>query len=322
MEWRKRRHFEILAPGSSLRQRVAYSLAIVRLILVPVMFLAVYYLFEMGRIVDRIVNIDAPASQMAEQASIQLLEGRRAERNYFLLHDAGSLRVNQEALANVKQTLSAVAELEPEQRQTTREGLDAVNVYEKRLSAAVSQLTQPGQMPPARIQQVVKAYEKDLNDLLKGSHRQPRAKLIDDLRTRVESFDAQISETVQTVEPALRQVTEDLQSSGQEVMQAATKLQKQNWDRVQQDHQEARHLLRRAEWVLSTVSGFALLLSIWISFILPRQVAAPLVRLKEAVDHAAGGNYEIEFELHGKGEIVDLAQSLQNLTSALRRKEV
>jgi hypothetical protein len=49
MEWRKRRHFEILAPGSSLRQRVAYSLAIVRLILVPVMFLAVYYLFEMGR---------------------------------------------------------------------------------------------------------------------------------------------------------------------------------------------------------------------------------------------------------------------------------
>ena len=321
MEWRKRRHFEILAPGSSLRQRVAYSLAIVRLILVPVMFLAVYYLFEMGRIVDRIVNIDAPASQMAEQASIQLLEGRRAERNYFLLHDTASLRVNQEALTNVKQTLSAVAELEPEQRQTTGEGLDAVNVYEKRFSSAVSQMTQPGQMPPARIQQVVKAYEKDLNDLLKRSHRQPRAKLIDDLRTRVESFDAQISETVQTVDPALRQVTEDLQTSGQEIMQAATKLQKQNWERVQQDHEEARHILRRAEWVLSTVSAFALLLSIWISFILPRQVAAPLVRLKEAVDHAAAGNYEIEFELHGKGEIVDLAQSLQNLTSALRRKE-
>jgi CHASE3 domain sensor protein len=322
MERRKRRHFEILAPGSSLRQRVAYSLAIVRLILVPVMFLAVYYLFEMGRIVDRIVNIDAPASQLAEQASIQLLEGRRAERNYFLLHDVGTLRVNQEALTSVKHTLSAVADLEPEQKQTTREGLDAVNVYEKRFSAAVLQLTQPGQTPPARIQQVVKAYEKDLNDLLKGSHRQPRAKLIDELRTRVESFDAQISETVQTVDPALRQVTEDLQTSGQEIMQAATKLQKQNWERVQQDHQEARNLLRRAEWVLSTVSAFALSLSIWISFILPRQVAAPLVRLKEAVDHAAAGHYEIEFELHGKGEIVDLAQSLQNLTSALRRREV
>jgi hypothetical protein len=38
-----RRSFKILAPGSSLRRRVAYSLAIVRLVLVPVIFLAVYY---------------------------------------------------------------------------------------------------------------------------------------------------------------------------------------------------------------------------------------------------------------------------------------
>jgi CHASE3 domain sensor protein len=321
MKWRKRRYFEILAPRSSLRQRVAYSLVIVRLILVPVIFLAVYYLFEMGWIVDRIVNIDAPATQMAEQASIQMSEARRAERNYFLLHDTGSLRINEEALTNVRQTLNTVADLEPGEKPTTQAGLDAVNIYQQRFSAAVSQLTQPGQTPPARIQQVMKAYETDLNDLLKSSHREPRAKLIDELRTRVESFDAQISATVQTGDPALRQVTEDLQTSAQDLMQAATDLQKQNWERVQQDHEEARHLLRRAEWVLSTVSAVALLLSIWISFILPRQVAAPLVRLKEAVDHAAAGNYEIEFELHGKGEIVDLAQSLQNLTSALRRKE-
>ena len=161
MKWRKRRYFEILAPRSSLRQRVAYSLVIVRLILVPVIFLAVYYLFEMGWIVDRIVNIDAPATQMAEQASIQMSEARRAERNYFLLHDTGSLRINQEALTNVRQTLNTVADLEPGEKPTTQAGLDAVNIYQQRFSAAVSQLTQPGQTPPARIQQVVKAYEKD-----------------------------------------------------------------------------------------------------------------------------------------------------------------
>ena len=39
-----RRTFKILAPGNSLQKRVAYSLAIARLILVPVIFLAVYYL--------------------------------------------------------------------------------------------------------------------------------------------------------------------------------------------------------------------------------------------------------------------------------------
>ena len=63
-----RRSFQVLAPGPSLRRRVAYSLAIVRLILVPVIFLAVYYLLEIGWIVDRIVSFDAPAATLAQQA--------------------------------------------------------------------------------------------------------------------------------------------------------------------------------------------------------------------------------------------------------------
>ena len=73
--------FKILAPGNSLRRRTAYSLALVRLILAPVIFLTVYYLFQMGWIVDRIVNTDAPAATLAQQASIEMLEARRAERN-------------------------------------------------------------------------------------------------------------------------------------------------------------------------------------------------------------------------------------------------
>src|SRR5713101_5662881 len=87
MRWRIRKSFKIFAPGSSLRKRVAYSLAIARLILVPVIFLAVYYLFAMGRIVDRIVSVDAPAAKLAEQASIEILEARSAARNYGLFQD-------------------------------------------------------------------------------------------------------------------------------------------------------------------------------------------------------------------------------------------
>jgi len=83
MPWRTRKSFKIFAAGSSLRKRVACSMAIARLILVPVILLAVYYLFVMGRIVDRIVNVDAPAAKLAEQASIEILEARRAARNYL-----------------------------------------------------------------------------------------------------------------------------------------------------------------------------------------------------------------------------------------------
>ena len=53
MVWRSRRSFRVFLQGFSLRRRVAFSLALVRLILVPVIFLAVYYLIAMAAIRKR-----------------------------------------------------------------------------------------------------------------------------------------------------------------------------------------------------------------------------------------------------------------------------
>ena len=317
MHWRTRKSFKIFTPTTSLRRRVAYSLAIVRLMLVPVILLAVYYLFQMAWIVDRIVNVDAAAATLAEQASTQMLEARRAERNYFLLHDQDSIKANQTALIGVKETLRSIGELEPAQMPEAQNALNAVNAYQEQFAAAVSTMGQPGQSPAERIQDSVRAYEQDLDNLLKTSRRKTRAELVDELRKRVESFDSQISKT-QSASPAMRQATTGLQDSSEEIVLLAEDLKQRNWQRVQADHQEARRLLYRAEWVLSIVSACTLLLSVWISFVLPREVVEPLVRLKEAVDHAATGNYDIEFELRGAGEVVDLARSLQTLTARFR----
>ncbi len=320
MRWRIRKSFKIFAPGSSLRKRVGYSLAIVRLILVPVIFLSVYYLFAMGRIVDRIVNVDAPAAKLAEQASIEILEARRAARNYVLLQDPEYLRANQESLMKVREILSRIKDLEPDEESIVQKDLDAVNRYEQRFASAVSTMGQRKQEPVDRIRQAVTAYEKDLNSLLRERRHKNRAKLIQELRIRADSFDTRITEAIQVANPALSQVTPDLRTSSQETLRSTSDLEQQNWGRVKMDHQEARQLIRRAEWALSIVSAVTLLFSVWVSLTLPGQVAKPLVSLKEAVDHAAAGNFEIDFELHGGGEVVELAKSVQNLTALLRGK--
>jgi CHASE3 domain sensor protein len=318
MKSRIRRTFKILAPGNSLRKRVAYSLAIARLILVPVIFLAVYYLFEMGWIVDRIVNVDAPAATLAQRASIEILEARRAERNYLLLHDPTYLAVNRESLGRTRQILSQIQDLEPQDMGETQKALEALSVYDQRVGAAATAMAQPGQGDADRIQAVVRAYEKDLNDLLRGAKLKKRAQLIDELRSRVGSFDAQISDTVQEGNPALGHVTADLQSSSQEVLELLSEVETENWKRVESDHKEARRLIRSAEWALSIVSAITLLFSVWVSFILPRQVVKPLVTLREAVDHAALGRGAIDFEIAGQGEVAELAKSVQNLIAQLQ----
>lgn len=320
MTLKLRQSFKILAPGGSLRRRVAYSLAIVRLILVPVIFLAVYYLFEMSWIVDRIVSVDAPATRMAEQVSVEMLEARRAERNYLLLRDSAYLGANRNSIGKMRETLGQIQDLEPEEQPAIRKVRDELNLYQRRFAAVVSTLGPPGQAATDRIQAVVQAYESDLNRLLRRARYKRRAQLVDELRGHVDSFDAQISKTMQQVEPGLREATMDLENSSQAILGAASELESRNWRRIQEDHRQARHLISEAEWALGIVSALTFLLSVWISFILPRQVVKPLLNLKEAVDRAAVGDCAIDFDIQGKGEVVELANSVRNLVEHLHRK--
>lgn len=311
MESRTRRSFTILNPGASLRRRVAYGLAVVRLILVPVFFLAGYYLFRMGWIVDRIVSVDAPAAGLAQQASIEMLEARRNGQDYLLLHEQGYLHGNAAALMAMRQMLAQIRSLEPAESAPIQKATDAINLYQRRFAVAVLAMGKPGQQPAQRIEAVLRAYEADLDALLKMARRGSRAHLVDELRDRVGSFDSEITKTIQEGNPTLQQATVDLQSSGQEILQMLSALESQNWQKVQNDRQSAHELLQRSERVLGVVSSLTLLLSIWISFVVPRQVVKPLVTLRKAVDEAAAGNHEIEFDIQGDGEVVQLASSIR-----------
>ena len=315
-----RKSFKILAPGNSLQRRTAYSLVLVRLILAPVIFLAVYYLFRMGWIVDRIVNVDAPASALAQQASIEMLEARRAERNYLLLQDATDLATNHDAVAKTEQTLQDIQHLETNEIGTVQKASQALALYRQQFAQAVALAERPGQTSTDRVQSVVRDYERDLDNLLKHSGRLSREHLLEELRQRVNSFDTRISKTTEETNPDMQRVTQDLQISSDQVLRKTSELESVNWTRVKDDHADARKLLHEAEWALSIVSAITLLVSIWVSYTLPRQVIRPLLSLKEAVDHAAQGNFEIDFDVHGKGEIVDLVESFQRMLTSIRSK--
>jgi signal transduction histidine kinase len=72
--------------------------------------------------------------------------------------------------------------------------------------------------------------------------------------------------------------------------------------------------------VLTIVSALTFILSVWVSLILPKQVAKPLLDLKKAVDAAAAGNYELKINFQGEGEIVELANSVSNLIGHVKER--
>jgi nitrogen fixation/metabolism regulation signal transduction histidine kinase len=311
---------KVFTQGASLRRRVALSLALVRLILVPVIFLAIYYLFGMSWIVDRIVSVDAPVAALAERASLEMMDARRAEQNYFLLHDPEDVEANRESLTQLKQTITQARLLQPKEQAASDAMLRQLNFYHGRFEQAVQLAGEAPQGSVEDLRRGVRAYQKSLDELLQRAPRQTRTQLIEDLRHRIGSFDAEIAARAEAEDPQARQISRDLRTASQQIINSANDLEKRSWERVQHDHEDARSLIRRAEWVLSIVSALTILLSVWVSFTLPRQVIKPLAALKQAVDHAAAGNYEIEFEVQGEGEMALLANSVRNLIAHLREK--
>ena len=321
MAWRSPGSSTVLLKGFSLRRRVALSLALVRLILVPVIFLAVYYLFAMAKIVDRIVSIDAPVATNAERASTEMLDARRAEANYFLLHDPDDIARNRESLRRLEKIVQTCRPLEPEEKPTF-DDLEAQMVfYRTSFSHAVERLGESNLPPIESLREIVQTYQKDLDDVLVNSPHESRARLIDMLRARIGSFDAEVSAQVEANDPEIRQTSRDLATASQRIINLSAELENRSWQRVQRDHDRARALLIRAEIVGGIVSVLTLLVSIWVSTWLPRQVVKPLTDLKAAVDHAAAGNYEIKVDVKGDGEVVELADSVRNLIAHVREKQ-
>jgi CHASE3 domain sensor protein len=316
------RPLRVFLRGASLRRRVVYSLAIVRFILLPVIALAIYYLFVMASIVDQIVSVDAPVTNLAEQCSVEMLNARRSERNYFLAHDLDDLQSNRQSLAKLRDLSHQIGDLQPDDRPTAQAMLEQLDLYQSRLDAMVTHLGNPHEAPMQQVEGVVKAYERDIDDLLRRARREKQAEIIDQLRTRVGSFDAEITQTLEATDPSLRQASAGVQDAAGRFQQLAHDLEKSSWNRVESDHREARMLKRRAEWVVSIVSVLVFLVSVWVSFVLPQEVVSPLVDLKAAVDHAAAGNYEIEFDVKGEGEVVQLANSVRNLIAHVREKDL
>jgi len=321
MVWRSPKALFVLLQGFSLRRRVALSLALVRLILVPVIFLAVYYLFAMASIVDRIVNIDAPVATGAERASIEMLDARRAETNYFLLHDPDDIARNRVSLMQLEQTVQTCRALQPEEKATFDDLEAQITVYRSGFNHAVERLGESNLPPVESLREIVRTYKKDLDDVLAHSPRESRTRLIEMLRARIESFDTEVAAKVEENDPEIRQTSRDLTTASQRIINLSTELESRSWKRVQRDHERARALLIRAEVIGGIISILTLLVSIWVSFTLPHQVVKPLTDLRAAVDHAAAGNYQIEFDVKGDGEVVELADSVRNLIAHVREKK-
>jgi hypothetical protein len=179
----------------------------------------------MASIVDRIVNVDAPVARNAERAAVEMLDARRAETNYFLLHDPDDIARNRESLRQLERTIQTCRKLQPEEKPALDALEGQVAFYRSSFNHAVERLGESNLPPFDSLRQIVRTYQRDLDDVLAHSPRDSRTRLIEMLRARIESFDTEVAAKVEQNDPEIRQTSRDLAAASQRIISLSTELE-------------------------------------------------------------------------------------------------
>ena len=105
------------------------------------------------------------------------------------------MNANRDLVGEVTDTLLKIRKLEPAEEATTQKILEATQLYQLKFAGAVSAMGEPGDAPRERIEAVIANYERNLNGLVEKDTHKSRARLVDELRSQVGSFDTEITKT-------------------------------------------------------------------------------------------------------------------------------
>jgi len=155
--------------------------------------------------VDRIVNVDAAGAKLAEQASIEILEARRAARNY-LCPRPGISSDEPEITHQCEASPGSYLGTEPGDETIVQQGPRTQAYISSNFAGRFRRWTEVKARPAQRIREAVLAYEKDLDDLVRKAKHESRGQLIQELALESDRLISRVTEAIQVGSPASRQV--------------------------------------------------------------------------------------------------------------------
>jgi methyl-accepting chemotaxis protein len=309
-----------------MKSRIGLGITISRLIFLPVIFMAIYYIAVMVSATNQIATVDAKVARMAEQIISEIGEMRRAEKNYLLLKDPAYLKkineVSQLVIAQIEDGLF----ISSSERNRFAEMKEAVKAYVSNIEL-VSQSSEPLQDAAAlnRFSDLVRSYQKRIDSLLEVANRLKSqneiSQSIDAISNEAMSFDRYIVQAVIASEPQRAKLLAELQSKGDQIAVLARQINENSWKKVEEERSRTEQLGNRATLLITITLTVTLLLSFAFTWYLPRRVLNPIREITQALRKASSGNYDVFLHLSAKDELGDLVNEFHNLVDHMRDRD-
>jgi HAMP domain-containing protein/CHASE3 domain sensor protein len=305
----------------SLKGRIGLGITISRLIFLPVIFLAVYYIAGMVNTTNQIARVDAKSALLAEQISAEINEMRSTEKNYLLLKDPGELKKIKERAQVILAHIDDGEDTGSGENAHFAQLKDLVKSYFSTIEK-ISQTNESVQDATALSQfsKLVRNHQNRIDAFFavanQARSREEISRTVDEISKEAMSFDNFILQSVMVPQPSTTR--QELQSKGEEIEALVRQIRANSWGRVSEERNYAEHLGSRATLLITITLAVTLLLSFAFTWYLPRKVLRPIREVAQALRKASSGNYDVFLQLKPKDELGELVGEFHNLVEHIK----
>ena len=305
----------------SLKGRIGLGITISRLIFLPVIFLAVYYIAGMVRMTDQIARVDAKSALLAEQISAEINEMRSNEKSYLLLRDPAELKKIKERAQVIVAHIDDGLETGSGERNHFAQLKNSVKSYVSTIEGiGESHGTVDDAAVLSQYTKLVRDHQTRIEWLLRVANRarskEDISRVVDEISKQAMSFDSFIVQSVLMPGPSQSRLA--LQSRGEEIDTLVRQIRENSWRKVAEERSYAEHLGSRATLLITITLAVTLMLSFAFTWYLPRKVLRPIREITQAIRRASNGNYNVFLQLKAKDELGELVNEFHNLVEHVK----
>jgi methyl-accepting chemotaxis protein len=310
----------------SMKGRIGLGIAASRLIFLPVIILAIYYIAGMLSATDRIAKVTARTAGLADQVILEIREIRKVENDLLLLKDPLYLRSIKERVNHLNDHLENALQVDSRQKEQFLNLRNKVKDYSDRIeSLAQSAGPALNLSSGGRFASMVNEYRNLLDHMLEAARhsKSPEevSRSIVEISNSSLHFDRFIVRSLLSRDPQRAILFENLRNRGQEIENLAGQISAEGWKRVEEERIETENLGNRARYLITIALVLTLILSFLFTWYLPKRVLHPLRQVTQALRKASTGNYDVILHLSAKDELGELVNEFHNLIEHMRDKQ-
>jgi nitrogen fixation/metabolism regulation signal transduction histidine kinase len=282
----------------------------------PVIVLSLFYISQINRLLDRIVNVDIEIIRLADDVTVTFLDARRSEKNFLLYRDTAYLTSARAGADHVDTICTSGRRLDTEVSAEFDSISRDIARYRVQLDTLAG-LLQPGANVsyPQALRRLRAEHERllDLAETTTDSTRR------DSALAAAERLSAERELPVTGL--IGRVLNDQLRSTESRVTLHAAAIGTYAAQRTANSRNRAQQLSIWAQRNIATALILTLVVLIWVTITLPRGLVLPLKRIANTLGRAERGDLSAHVKVRGRDELDQLARQLNRVLARLAEND-